>query len=100
MNVSFSDIDEYLEELKESSGDTVVRSTIEEDEINDGVKDITLVSGFCEGGIVCEARIPCGEDLVGGKGEGTGKANDLMNSIKGACQRMNIEHRGGKWQLM
>lgn len=98
MNVTFSTIDDYLAELKLAPKEQVVRVTIVENEVNNGTTEVAVISGFFDERSYYEARLDCGEDLRGGKGEGSEKASSLTQRIESACRELGITCRGGRWQ--
>jgi hypothetical protein len=97
MNAAFDNLDDFLAELKACTGRSVVRASVSRSEVNSGVTDVVVVSGFHDDHYFYELRLECGQEWVGGDKSAAESAEAAVVRIKSFCEEHGYEFRGGIW---
>lgn len=99
MNVVFDNKDGYFEEMRQAPHGTLVRAEVFRNEINRGVTQVAVLSGYFDQQFFYQANIPCGEDCSPKK-DGSEQAEAVMGELKGLCEQSGLALRKGQWQLL
>lgn len=99
MQVNFSTVDAYLQEIEAERGEIdggVVRCEVEKTRKNEGVESVWLKSGFTVKGELRQLVIHCG-DTPGGRREQDGEqvALSVAEEIAGKVSLLNLKFRRG-----
>ena len=95
MKVVFSDVAEFLDELRKVETE-IVRVTPKQQAINNGVSELFLRAGFLVNEDLNELTQSCGEAWTGSD-EASRQYDTCEAVISNACNEKGIEVRGGEY---
>jgi len=103
MLVAFDNLVDFIAELRAErsshNGGPLVRITseLQQAAIDGSSRDqhVFLIAGFKVDGELRELKHFCGENLAGGKNEGSTALKAAIDKLIGVCKDMKVECRGG-----
>lgn len=98
MIARFTNLEDYLAELRDVMPTSSVRASIKKESINEGGSKIVVVSGFFEDECFYAATLSCGEHWQGGPNDAQSTAKDVVQKIREVCDEKGVTLRGGTWQ--
>lgn len=97
MKVSFSNVCDFLNEI-EREETKIVRITVKEQAINNGVSEMFLVAGFLVSESLNELTQYCGQTFQGDESNEMLKQYEAFeNEIREFCKAQGIEVRSGEY---
>ena len=104
MIVTFTELDEFLTDLKSEVGaagehvdDGIVRIALQRMKPNHTTTEYALAAGFSSLGELRQLELHCGTDFAPDT-EGEQAANAVISQIEAFCKEANLTVRGGRFQ--